>query len=133
MQDCEPCATPVNLGVSLTNEGEPFSNPSLYRTIVGSLQYLAYTRSDIAFVVNKLSQFLSSLKQQHWLACKRLLRCLKGTVGLGLLFAPCLGDLSLTVYIDADHVDCKVTRKSTSGIHWQEFVSLELKETVCGS
>ena len=30
-------------------------DPKLYRTIVGTLQYLELTRSDIAFVVNKLA------------------------------------------------------------------------------
>ncbi|KAK4282566.1 hypothetical protein QN277_013927 [Acacia crassicarpa] len=36
----------------------PFSDPSLYRSVIGSLQYLCYTRAYIAFTVNKLSQFL---------------------------------------------------------------------------
>ena len=82
MQDCKPCDTPLNFGVSFTDEEELFSNPSLYQTIIGSLQYLTHTRPDISFVVNRLSQFLSSPKMQHWLACKRLLRYLKGTIGL---------------------------------------------------
>ena len=60
MQDCKPCSTPMTSGISLTDEGEVFTDPSFYRTIVGSLQYLTYTRPDIAFIVNKLSQFLSS-------------------------------------------------------------------------
>jgi len=59
MQDCNPYATPMNLGVSLTDECDLFSKPSLYRIIIGSLQYLTYTQPDIAFVVNKLSQFWS--------------------------------------------------------------------------
>ena len=52
---------------------------------------------------------------QYWLACKHLLRYLKGTVGLGLVFSPSRDDLSLQVYTDADHAGCKVTRRSTSG------------------
>ena len=52
MQDCKPCATPVNLEVSLTNEGDSFFDPSLYKTIIGSLQYLTYTRLDIAFLLS---------------------------------------------------------------------------------
>ena len=79
------------------------------------MQYLAYTRPDIAFAVNKLSQYLSTPKVQHWIACKRLLRYIKVTIGLGLWFSPSLGDLSLTVYTNADHVGCKETRRSTSG------------------
>ena len=97
MQDCKPYATPINLGVSLIDERDLFFDLSLYRTIIGSLQYLTYARLGITFVVNKLSKFFSSPKMQHWLACKRLLRYLKGTVGPGLLFAPTSSDLSLTV------------------------------------
>lgn len=55
MQDYKPCGTLVNTIVSLIDKGDIFSNPSLYWTIVGSLQYLTYIRPDIAFVVNKLS------------------------------------------------------------------------------
>ena len=69
-----------------------------------------------SFVVNKLSQFLSSPKVQHWMACKRLLRYLKGIIGLGLLFAPTSSELSLMVYTDADHTGCKVTKRSTNGL-----------------
>ena len=57
MEDCKPCDTPMIAGLSLTNEGEEFTNPAVHRTIIGSLQYLTYTRPDIAFAVNKLSQF----------------------------------------------------------------------------
>ena len=55
MEDCKPCDTPMTAGLSLTNEAEEFPNPVVYKTIIGSLQYLTYTRPDTAFVVNKLS------------------------------------------------------------------------------
>jgi len=115
MEDCKPCDTPMNAGLSLTDEGEDLLNPALYRTILGSLQYLTYTRPDIAFAVNKLSQFSSKPKSQHLLACKRLLRYIKGIAGLGLFFSSTPGNLGLTIFTDADHVGCKVTRRSISG------------------
>ena len=62
MQNCKPYDTPMNSIVSLTDEGDSFDNPSLYLTIIGSLQYLTYTWPDISFVVNKLSQFYPLLK-----------------------------------------------------------------------
>ena len=65
MSDCKPCETPMSPGCSLTIEGDDFSKPALYRTIVGSLQYLTYTQSDVAFIVNKLSQFSAAPKVQH--------------------------------------------------------------------
>lgn len=114
MEDCKSCATPMSSGTSLTNEGAMFPNPSLYQTNIGSLQYLTYTRPNVAFVVNKLSQFLASPKIQHWLACKRMPRYLKGTFRQGLVFTP--SDLSLIMFTDATHAGCKVIRGSTSDL-----------------
>lgn len=50
-----------------------FSDPTFYRSVVGSLQYLSLTRPDLAFVVNKISQFMHNPKNSHWQAVKRLL------------------------------------------------------------
>ncbi|RVX23195.1 Retrovirus-related Pol polyprotein from transposon RE1 [Vitis vinifera] len=41
-----------------TSPTNPLSDPTEYRTVVGSLQYLSLTRPDIAYTVNKLSQFM---------------------------------------------------------------------------
>ncbi|XP_016206077.1 uncharacterized protein LOC107646406 [Arachis ipaensis] len=60
----------------IANVGTPFENPTLYRSIVGGLQYATITRPDISFSVNKLSQFMSNPCQEHWVAVKRVLRYL---------------------------------------------------------
>lgn len=78
MSEAKPVSTPMVAEPPLTaNAGSPISNPTDYRAIPGSLQYLSFTRSDVAFSINKLSQYVQNPKECHWYALKRLLQYLK--------------------------------------------------------
>jgi hypothetical protein len=58
-----------------------------YRQLVGSLLYAAIsTRPDIMYAVNALSRFNNNPGELHWIAAKRVLRYLNGTVSHGILF-----------------------------------------------
>jgi Reverse transcriptase (RNA-dependent DNA polymerase) len=61
MVGAKPCKTPMQSGLKLfKTDGTSLSDPFLYRTIVGALQYATITRPDLAFSVNKASQFCFS-------------------------------------------------------------------------
>lgn len=67
MQDAKPVSTPMATSVQLSAfDGEVFENPTLYRSTIGALQYLSITRPDIAFTVNRLSQFMHNPLLPHW-------------------------------------------------------------------
>uniref|UniRef100_A0A803PR46 Reverse transcriptase Ty1/copia-type domain-containing protein n=1 Tax=Cannabis sativa TaxID=3483 RepID=A0A803PR46_CANSA len=85
MSNIKPCSTPMVGGKPLSlYEGNELEDHSQYRSVIGALQYLTHTRPDIAFAVNKLSQFLKCPTTTHWTAAKRVLRYLKGTVHHGI-------------------------------------------------
>ncbi|GKE10016.1 ribonuclease H-like domain-containing protein, partial [Tanacetum coccineum] len=70
----------------LGDDGDPVSDPNLYRSLAGSLQYLTFTRPNISYA---------------------------GTLDYGLqLFAS--STTSLIAYSDADVAGCPTTRRSTS-------------------
>ncbi|CAH9123451.1 unnamed protein product, partial [Cuscuta epithymum] len=102
MSACNGVSTPLasTAKLSLTS-GQPLDDPEEYRSVVGSLQYLALTRPDVSYAVNKLSQFLHRPTTEHWEATKRVLRYLRHTVDHGLLLRRSSA-LSLHAYSDAD-------------------------------
>ncbi|XP_019098297.1 PREDICTED: uncharacterized protein LOC109131596 [Camelina sativa] len=61
------------------NSGSKLPDPTMYRSVVGSLQYLAFTCPDISYSVNRLSQYMHMPTDEHWKAAKRILRYLNGT------------------------------------------------------
>ncbi|XP_031265675.1 uncharacterized protein LOC116124111 [Pistacia vera] len=104
-------ATSVKLG----EEDKAFyDQPSLYRSIVGGLQYLTLSRPDLAFSVNRLSQFLQPPTIAHWTACKRVLRYIKGTLSHRLIFQK-NSEFILEGYADADWASDVSDRRSTNG------------------
>ncbi|XP_038889180.1 secreted RxLR effector protein 161-like [Benincasa hispida] len=82
--------------------------------MVGSLMYLTATRHDIMYVVSLISRFMESPTELHLLAAKRILRYLKGTPGLGILYQK--GEkLNLFGFSDSDYAGDLNDKKRTSG------------------
>lgn len=87
MLDAKPVTTPMATSTKLSlNSGTPLSDPTTYRATVGSLQYLALTRPDISYAVNRLSQYMNRPTSEYWQAVKGLLRYLAGTSSHGIFF-----------------------------------------------
>ena len=67
--------TPMDSNVRLGDDtnGEPVDKGS-YQRLVGKLIYLTHTRSDIAFAVSVISQFMHDPKQTHLDFVYRIIR-----------------------------------------------------------
>ncbi|XP_028121913.1 uncharacterized protein LOC114319107 [Camellia sinensis] len=93
MLNCKAYASPMAIKSSLSSHSDvdfPFDNPSLYRSLVGALQYLTITHPDLAFAVNSACQHMQ---------CP--------------LFSP--GPLVLHAYSDSDWAGNTVDHRSTTG------------------
>ncbi|KAH9745635.1 reverse transcriptase Ty1/copia-type domain-containing protein [Citrus sinensis] len=114
MQDSTVVATPMAVKeVPRFDDAQPV-NATEYRQVVGSLQYLTFTRPDITHTVNKVCQKFQQPTKADLRAVKRILRYLTGTLNFGLRY---LKQSSLTLYgfSDSDWAGCPLTRRSTSG------------------
>ncbi|GAA0164416.1 hypothetical protein LIER_39776 [Lithospermum erythrorhizon] len=90
MADAKPISNTSQLASSSTGANtEPFSDVTLYRSIVGAFQYMTISRPDISYA--------DSINQR-------------------LLFTPSTSfDLFVKTYTDSDWAGCQETRISTSG------------------
>ena len=116
------------------DDGQPLTDASVYRRLVGQLLYLTNTRPDISYAVSHLSQFLSKPMESHYQAALRVLRYLKGSPGHGLFF-PMSSKLQLKAFSNSNLG--RLPRNSTLD-HWLLCLScrvidfLEIKEAAYG-
>jgi len=101
MDKATPNKTPMASGVKLTKTQEGLlPEGNRYAARVGSLLCLSTTtRPDIAFAVGVLSRFMSCPAEDHMRAAKGVLRYLRGTTRLGVVYS---GSEPLQGFVDAD-------------------------------
>ncbi|GKF12301.1 zinc finger, CCHC-type containing protein, partial [Tanacetum coccineum] len=111
--DCTPVSTPMDTSEKLMpNNGQAISQLE-YSRVIGCLMYaMTCTRTDIAFVVGKLSRYTSNPGTQHWQAIQRVLKYLKKTIDYRLTYTgyPSV----LEGYIDASWISNTEDNSSTS-------------------
>ena len=112
--ECKATSTPAELNLHL----QPRENDKVptfpFRQAIGSLVYLdVATRPDISWIISKLSQHLEKPTDAHIASVKRVLRYLKGTKSLKIIFKPINGQL--IAYTDSNWANDLNDRRSTSG------------------
>ncbi|GJR76525.1 ribonuclease H-like domain-containing protein [Tanacetum coccineum] len=129
MVNCNPSRTPVDTESKLGDDGDSVSDPTLYRSLAGSLQYLTFTRPDISYAVQQVCLYMHDPREPHFSALKRILRYVQGTLDYGLqLFSSSTTDL--VAYSDTDWAGCPTTRDLNFRVIvwflWQTTISLDL-------
>jgi len=88
-----------------------------YASAVDSLMYtIVCTRSDLSQAVSMISIYMHDLEKGHWEAVKWVLRYIKGTINVGLVFEKdSTGKQECIRYVDSDYAGDLDKRRFTKG------------------
>ena len=114
-QDAKSVTSPLEPHVKLISGCEEERYDCPYRELIGCLNYASMiSRPDITFATNALARFSNCPTHEHWVAAKRVLRYLKGTLNSGITLG---GNLPITIngYCDSDWGAEADQNRSTSG------------------
>ncbi|GMP75039.1 hypothetical protein CsSME_00032259 [Camellia sinensis var. sinensis] len=115
LESAKHARTPMSTSLHLSKDSSGIDvDPTLYRSMIGSLLYLTASRSDIAFSVGVCARYQASPKESHLLAVKRIIKYVNGTLGYGVWFSTDT-TAEITGFSDTDWAGCADDRKSTSG------------------
>ena len=118
MAEAQPISSPMTANCKLTKaSSDLFSDPSLYRSVVGALRYTTVTRPELSYAMNKVCQLMANPMDSHWTTVKCILRYLKGSIHHGLHFkaAPSSQSFTIKALCDADWASDPDDKRSTSG------------------
>ncbi|XP_015161264.1 uncharacterized mitochondrial protein AtMg00810-like [Solanum tuberosum] len=113
--NCKVTTSPLDYTEKLkATDGKLLPDPTYYRKLVGKLNFLTNTRTDIAYSVQHLSQFMQTPREPHLKASYHVLRYLKQDPTLGI-FISNKPDLTVSAYCDSDWAACPDSKKFVSG------------------
>ncbi|XP_043694021.1 uncharacterized mitochondrial protein AtMg00810-like [Telopea speciosissima] len=113
MVNIKPMGTPMALKLDLGST-DPFPDITLYRSLVGALQYLTMTRPDLSYAVNSVCQHMHAPSMAHFGMVKRILRYVRGTLDQGLRIVR-NSTMDLYAFSNSDWAGCYLIRRSTTG------------------
>ena len=130
MRDCKAVNTPIPAHFKLSSDQCPKSDKDKrrmshvpYSNAIGS-PAMVCTRPDLAYAVSIVSRFMHNPGKAHWEVVKWILRYLKGSPDLGLVFDQHRADPGGAVgYVDADY---------GGDLDWRRSLSAYIF-TLCGS
>ena len=88
-------------------------NQTLYRSLIGKLQYVVHSRLDIALLVGIVARFFANPRENHLMTVKRIMY-LKGTNNFFLYYKR-TKKFELRAFTDVDWGGNIDEKKSTSG------------------
>ncbi|CAM8989629.1 unnamed protein product [Rhodiola kirilowii] len=107
--------TPAATHIDITkDEAGTKVDQTLYRSMIGSLQYLTACRPDRAYVVGVCARYQADPKESHLLQVKRIIKYVCGIADFGIWYTKDTNP-HLVGYCDADWAGNAEDRKSTSG------------------
>lgn len=122
MEDCKPSKTPMEVKPSTKLETtQSIIEIKPYRELVECLMYVMLTtRPDLSAAVNYYSRFQSNVTETHWKWLKRILRYIKDTIDLCLIYKK-TSTSPLVGYADSDWAGSVDDRKSTTAYLFEVF------------
>jgi hypothetical protein len=86
MVDYKPVLMLVDMQAKVSAESEPHvADLTHFKSLTGALQYLTFTRPDLAYAVQQICLHMHDPREPHLTIMKRTLRYLRGTLDYGLL------------------------------------------------
>ena len=87
LEDSIPVCIPMVTGHKLSKNDDSIEvNQTLYRSMIGKLQYVVHRKPDIALYVAIVARFSSNPRETHLMSVKRIIRYLKGIEEYGLYY-----------------------------------------------
>lgn len=126
MENSKPASTPMDVNFKheflKRDKSENEEIEHRCRKLIGSLMYaMMCTRPDLSLSISILSRYQSCASNDLWKSLKRVLRYIKGTVKLNLIYKLSNNSETCVGYVDSDWAGDTIDRKSTAGYCFQLF------------